>query len=176
MTVYRLTPEQGASVLRCAGNLARATARGLREFPAGLRSVDVVDLHELAELAASGVPLPVAARQRLEVYKATQRERAKAAAKVAAIREAVREKAAEKVRAKREEEQARKEAEKAQRRAAKAAEKRRKVLAERRGRKQTQAAQEPAQAAAVAPVHTTSQAPTVAPVIDPEESRLPWED
>lgn len=159
MTVFRLSPVQGAPVLRCAGSIKAATSRGLREFPCGLRSVEPVGPPELAVLAAGGYPLPVAARQRLEVYKATQRERAKAAAKVAAIREAVREKAAEKARAKREEEQARKEAEKAQRRAETAAEKRRKLLAERRAKEA-----EAAQAAAAALVE------------DPTDTRLPWED
>lgn len=81
--------------------------------------MEPVGLPELTVLAAEGWPLPVAARQRLEVHKAVQRERAKAAAKAEAVREGIRE-AREAARLKREEEQARKEAEKARRRAARA--------------------------------------------------------
>jgi N-methylhydantoinase A/oxoprolinase/acetone carboxylase beta subunit len=169
MTIYRLTPEHGAPVLRHAASIKGASSRGLREFPAGLRSVEVVGLAELTALAAAGVPLPAAARQRLEVHKAVERERARSAAKVQAVREAIREKAREAARAKREEEQARKEAEKA-------AEKRRKVLAERRAARQAQrsaqAAQGATQAAGGVPVQVTP--PDL--VIDPADPRLPWED
>jgi hypothetical protein len=87
VTFYRIAPEGAAPVLRQAGSIARATARGLQEFPAGLRSVQPVNLPELAAMATAGLPLPVSARQRLEVYQAVQREKAKADARVEAIRE-----------------------------------------------------------------------------------------
>ncbi len=125
MTIYRLTPANGVPVLRQAATLQGATTRGLREFPAGLRSVKPVGLPELVSLAAEGWPLPVAARQRLKIYKAVQREKAKADARV----EALRDKQREKVRNKREEEALQREALKEQQNAERAAENKRKAAA-----------------------------------------------
>jgi Skp family chaperone for outer membrane proteins len=161
MPVYRLTPQRGAPVVRLAGNIAKATASGLRLFPAGLQSVDVVGNQELAELDAAGVPLPVAARQRLEVYKAVMRERAKANARVAALRE----KAYEKARAKRHQEAEQRAALRAQQKAEQAAEKKRQASAERRAKRKTEKLQ------ASAP-----QAGTPVLPIDHNDSRPPWED
>lgn len=158
MTTYRLVPNKGAPVLRHAASIKGATARGLREFPAGLRSVEVVGLSELGILAASGTPIPAAARQRLEVRKAVEREKAKADARV----EAIREKEREKLRAKREEERTQAAALKAQEKAERAAEKKRKKMAERRAQRKA------AKAAAL-------QAPA-ALVVDVNDTRLPWED
>jgi hypothetical protein len=162
MIIYRLTPQQGVPVLRHAASTKGATSRGLREFPAGLRSVEPIGLPELAALAAAGVPLPVAARQRLEVYKAVQREKAKANARA----EAIREKAREKVRAKREEERAKRAAQRAQEKAERAAVKKRKAVAQRRDQRK---AEKLAQAAPL-------PAPAAPPLlIDMDDTRLPWE-
>jgi hypothetical protein len=51
---------------------------------------------ELATLAAQGVPLPAVAKRRVEVHNAVQRERAKAARCVDAIKERARDRAREK--------------------------------------------------------------------------------
>lgn len=163
MTVFRLTPAQGAPVLRCAATLARATERGLREFPVGLRSVELLGLPHLAALAAEGWPLPAAARQCLEVYKAVQRERTRATSKAQAIREKARQKAAAERNAKRTQEQAEREAWKAAAKATRAAEKRRQQASARRAKRQ---AEEEAQAIPPAPSLT----------IDTNDTRLPWED
>lgn len=169
MTIYRLTPERGAPVLRQARNLKGATMGGLREFPAGLRSVEPVDLPELAVLASAGVPLPVAARQALKVYQAVQREKAKADARV----EAMRQKAREKVNAKREEERAQRAALREQEKAARAAEKKRKEAAARRAQKKAQRLQ---QAPREVDAGAVRAAPAVALMVDATDTRLPWED
>jgi hypothetical protein len=161
MIVYRLTPQQGIPVLRHAASMKGASSRGLREFPAGLRSVEPMSLPELVALAAEGVPLPVSVRHRLEVYQAVQREKAKAAQRV----EALRDRAREKVRAKREEERAKRAAQKAQEKADRAAEKKQKAVAQRREQRK---AEKLAQAAPPAPA-----APPL--VIDMDDKRLPWE-
>jgi colicin import membrane protein len=166
MTIYRLTPEQGAPILCQATRIAKATARGRQQFPSGLRSVEPVSPPELAALAAAGVPLPVAARQRLEVYKAVQRERARGAARAEAIRDSIHEKAREAARAKREEEAARKAALKAEARAEREAAKRKKAAAERKA--QRVAAKQAAQEA-------PAMAATVALAVDVNAARLPWE-
>lgn len=162
---YRITPASGVPVLRCAATLKGATRGGLREFPQGLLSVDVVGIPELARLAAEGVPLPVAARHRVEVRRAVQREKAKADARV----EAFREKQREKVRAKQEEdrEQRRqlKAQAKAERASAKLAEKRRQAAADRSAKKLAEKQQQEA-----------AQAAAVALMVDASDTRLPWED
>jgi hypothetical protein len=169
MPIYRLNPQLGPPVLRHAGSIKGATSRGLREFSAGLRSVEVVGLAELAALAAEGLPLPVAARQALSVYKAVLRERAKADARV----EALREKDREKVRAEREEEATRREALKAQQKAERATERKRKAAAERRAKKQAEALQQKAQLATASAAVPT---PAPAPVVVDIDHRLPWDE
>jgi hypothetical protein len=158
VTIYRLTPNQGVPVLRQSGSIKGATSRGLREFPGGLRAVEPLSVSDLVALAATGVPLPVAARHLLAVHKAVQREKAKAAARV----EAIRDKAREKVRAERQEEADRKAALKAQEKADRAAERKRKVAAERRAKKKAEKLQQAVQPEAA--------------VLDPTDNRLPWEE
>lgn len=75
MPTFRLNPVIGAPCLRHAGSLSKATSRGLREFPAGLLSVELLGLAELATLARAGAVLPVAARRSLDA-----RDKAAAAA------------------------------------------------------------------------------------------------
>jgi hypothetical protein len=160
MTTYRLTPVEGAPVLRQARSIERATARGLLAFPAGLRSVEPVGLAELAELAANGVPLPLEAQRRVAVHNAVQKERAKANARVLAVRDKVREEARVKKVAQEEEEKARREALKAE---AKAWAKAEKEAEKRQNRKDTKKA-------------AAEQTPSAMPVEPIDNERPPWED
>ncbi len=150
MTIYRITPQHGAPVLRQARGLTTATAAGLREFPEGLQSVEEVRLNELTALSSEGARLPVAARRAVDSRKAQERARAQAGAKAQAkrIKEAV---------ARAEERQ--KEADR------RAAEK-----AEREAEKKRQA-----RAAARAQRKATREAEKVQAVA-PDDARLPWED
>jgi hypothetical protein len=169
MPLYRLMPQQGAPIFIQAGNLAKANSIGLREFPAGmLRSAGPISVQEMAALDAEGVPLPVAARQRLEVYRAVQRERAKADARVAAMREKER----ERVRIKREQEAEKRAALRAQQKAEREAERKRKEAAARRAKREAEKLQVNTPQA-TAPVLEAS-APVIA--IDHSDARLPWED
>jgi hypothetical protein len=104
MPLYRINPTRAAPVLRWASNLGGATTRALLEFPGGVLSVAVMPLQEALTLAAAGLPLPVAARHRVEAYKALQSEKAKEAER----REAPRRKAREEAQAAKEERQAEK--------------------------------------------------------------------
>lgn len=67
--LYRVTPAGAAPCIRQAPSITGATARGNREFPGGLQSVEVLTVPELAQMAADGLPLPVAARATVVAYR-----------------------------------------------------------------------------------------------------------
>ena len=124
MAFFRVTPARGAPCLRQAPNLSQANARGLREWPAGLRSVEPLGARELVDLESRGFPLPLAARRLLAAYRARQREQLRKTAK----RDAARMKAWEEAARAKDEDRARREALKAQQKAEREAEKRREKL------------------------------------------------
>jgi len=151
VTIYRVTPLAGVPCLRHGTSIARATARALAEFPAGLQTIEPVSVRELAVLVAGSVLIPVEGRRAVEVFNAVQRERARVSGRFAKAREA----ACEKAQQKKAEEAARRAELKAQAKAERAAEKKR---AER-------AAQVAARAAAKAAAVDVQSAST----------RPPWE-
>lgn len=75
MSIFRLTPVNGAPVLRAGCGLSKATARGLKEFPQGLERIEVVPIAELVVLVTEGLPVPLAGRQAVAAYLAVQREK-----------------------------------------------------------------------------------------------------
>jgi hypothetical protein len=66
---YLVKPVGKAACLRQATSPARAVESSAREFPAGVESVRVVRAQELADIAASGTPLPPAARRIVAAHK-----------------------------------------------------------------------------------------------------------
>ena len=67
--MYLVKPVGKAPCLRQAGSLARATQRAAKEFPAGVETVRVLRVQELADMAAGGTPLPPAARRIVAAHK-----------------------------------------------------------------------------------------------------------
>lgn len=67
--MYLVQPVGRAACLRQAVTLARAVDSAAREFPAGVETVRVVRAKELAEMAAAGTPLPLAARRLVAAHR-----------------------------------------------------------------------------------------------------------
>lgn len=153
MVVYRITPVRGAPCLRQASSTANATARGLLEWPEGLRSVTPLEPRELADLEARGFPLPVAARRLVAAYRARTRAQLRKTAK----RDAARMKAWEEAARVKEEERARREALKAEQKAEREAAKRREKL--RQAREARKAQQDAAAVAVEAVPHGGMEVP-----------------
>lgn len=94
MSFYLVTPVAAIQCVRQAGSLKAATARALKEHPAGIRSVEHLRPERLAAMAAEGTPLPVAARTLVAAYVAERRRKERIAARNAAARPEAREAAA----------------------------------------------------------------------------------
>jgi hypothetical protein len=67
--MYLVKPVGKTACLRQAGSLARAAKRAAKEFPAGVETVRLVQAGELTDMAASGTPLPPAARRIVKAHR-----------------------------------------------------------------------------------------------------------
>lgn len=67
--MYLVKPAGKAACLRQAVSLACAVKSAAKEFPAGIETVRLVRVKELADMAAAGTPLPPGARRIVAAHK-----------------------------------------------------------------------------------------------------------